>query len=116
MSFGSRAAAVFDACGTARAVAAASKQSTAKPAWILMDIPSLPILSAPLRVEKLIPTAYNSSSCLSLRALACYKEFLPVVLFSRRGADRLFEQRSFLMAHVIAEPCIRTKDTACADV
>src|ERR1700687_3018183 len=76
MSSGSRSAAVLGACGADRAVAAASKQSTAKPVWILMVIPSALILSAPPPVEKLLPTAYNSSRCLSLRAAAWYKEFL----------------------------------------
>jgi len=38
---------------------------------------------------------------------------LPVVLFR---AGPLPEQRRPVMAYVIAEPCIGTKDTACVDV
>src|SRR5437016_1645703 len=85
MSSGSRGAGVFGACGAATAVAAASSTRVTKQAWILMVIPSPPILSVPPPVEKLLPTAYNSSSCLSLRAVAWYKEFLPVVRFRQKG-------------------------------
>src|SRR6266851_5031867 len=85
MISGSRGAAVFGACGAASAVAAASKASETKQVCILMVIPSVLILSAPLPVEKLPPTAYHSFSCLLLRAAAWYKEFLPVVLFPWMG-------------------------------
>src|ERR1700676_4771995 len=94
MSSGSRGVVVFDACAAAPTAAAASKPSTTKPVWILMVLPSPPILSVPLPVEKLPPTAYNSYSCLSLRAVAWYKQFLPVVLFrpmGRRSAVRTKE-------------------------
>src|SRR6266513_5244329 len=85
MSAGSREAAVRGAGGAARAVPTASKTSERRQPAVLMVIPSALILSAPLPVEKLIPTAYNSPGCLSLRAVAWYKEFLPVVLFYRKG-------------------------------
>src|SRR6266852_1228373 len=85
MISGSRGAAVFEACGAARAVAAASKISATKQVWILMINPSALILFALLPVEKPLPPAYNSLSCLSRRAAAWYKEFLPVVLFRWTG-------------------------------
>src|SRR5713101_6808768 len=85
MICGSRGAAVFNACGAARAVAAASKASKKRLVRILMTNPSALILSAPLPVEKPLPPAYNSLSCLSRRAAAWYKEFLPVVLFRWTG-------------------------------
>jgi len=81
-----------------------------------MVLPSPLILSVPLPVEKLPPAAYNSYSCLSLQAVAWYKEFLPVVLFRRMGRRSAVRTKETLMAYVIAEPCIGTKDTACVDV
>jgi NAD-dependent dihydropyrimidine dehydrogenase PreA subunit len=53
---------------------------------------------------------------LSLEPAAWYKDFLPVVLFRRVACRLQSEQRRLLMAYVIAEPCIGTKDTACVDV
>src|SRR2546421_13115857 len=91
MSSGSRGAGAFDACGPASAVAAASKTRETKQACVLMVIPSPPILSVPPPVEKLLPAAYNSSRCLSLGAVAWYKEFLPVVRFGRQSAVRTKE-------------------------
>src|SRR2546421_9682461 len=96
MSSGSRAAVLLDACGPASAVAPASKTSDTKQVCILMVIPSPPILSVPPPVEKLLPAAYNSSSCLSLRAVAWYKEFLPVVWFCRKGASVVFPSKGDL--------------------
>src|SRR6266481_5676627 len=69
----------------ATVAAVASNPSTTKPVWILMVLPSPPILSVPLPVEKLLPAAYNSYSCLSLQAVAWYKKILPAVLFRRMG-------------------------------
>src|SRR5216683_3702018 len=85
MICGSRGATVFEACGAARAAAAASKTSATKQVRILMAIPSALILSAPLPVEKLFPPAYNLLSGLSRRAAAWYKEFLPAVPFRWMG-------------------------------
>src|SRR5260370_34593492 len=85
MICGSRGATVFEACGAARAAAAASKTSATKQVRILMAIPSGLILSAPLPVEKPFRPAYNLLSCLSRRAAAWYNEYLRDVLFRWMG-------------------------------
>src|SRR5467141_1000142 len=70
----------FEACGAPIPAAPSNTRKTMQ-LRILMVIPSALILSIPLSVEKLLPTTYNSLSCLSAPAAAWYKEFLPVVLF-----------------------------------
>src|SRR5712692_8719880 len=116
MIFGSRGAAVFEACGAANAVAAPSNTTETRQVWILMVIPSALILSIPLPVEKLLPPAYNRLSCLSRPAARGIRNFCRLCCSAGWATGPLPEQRRPLMAYVIAEPCIGTKDTACVDV
>src|SRR5256885_8469169 len=106
------------ACGAAKVEAARVNASATKTVRIRIEIPSKPIVSGRIAVEKVMRAAYNRSHCLSIRTAnersdrqisggrAASTEVAPVPGKTRRSG----------MAYVIAEPCIGTKDTACVDV
>src|SRR5277367_5710012 len=110
------------ACGapaatrTAIVIPAANNSIPATTFRNLIASPSPTILAARPEVEKPRRAKYNLLSCLLAPAGAWYKKFRWVLPFSGLAPVFLFVHKEILMAYVIAEPCIGTKDTACVDV
>src|SRR6267143_413392 len=116
MSSRSRGAALLGACGPANAVIAANITNTTSTARFLMSSlpPSFYLYPCRLR-NPFPPRTIKCAACRAQRARG-------IRIFRRSCRDvpctsgLLSEQRRALMAYVIAEPCIGTKDTACVDV
>jgi NAD-dependent dihydropyrimidine dehydrogenase PreA subunit len=83
---------------------------------IFIDIPSPTILAACAKVENPPLAQYNQSSRLLAPAGAWYKKIPPGASIRWNRSRPIVRAKEILMAYVIAEPCIGTKDTACVDV